>query len=286
MKIFLLSLFVPILIFGEYLYINEPVVNLYEYPNPETEVMTQAIWGMPFTILTTNDHWIQIDTEYGQGWIKQNQIITRKTPYPDTENTAKVNLVWTHLYQEPNLIKRFPKLTLPFDAEIEVISDPNVRWIKVQLLDGTSLWTQNDDWRFNSTLITKEEMLELSKKFLGLPYIWDGTSGFGLDCSGFVLVLFRQMGIDLPRYSYDQACAKNGANIPLNEIEKGDLLFFGDHPGKVCHVGLYLGENTFIHTCVGNNFGRPAMVQISSFEDIRKRTLTWGKALISAKRFQ
>ncbi|MEB3312767.1 MAG: C40 family peptidase [Cyanobacteriota bacterium] len=76
-------------------------------------------------------------------------------------------------------------------------------------------------------------------------YLWGGTVGPNFDCSGLVQTAFAAAGIVLPRDSYQQEAFS--IPIPWNDLEAGDLVFFGT-PERTQHVGLYLGEGTYIHS--------------------------------------
>ena len=81
---------------------------------------------------------------------------------------------------------------------------------------------------------------------IGTPYVYGGTSRRGLDCSGFVLQVFTPLGVKLPRVSADQA--RSGVPVAVNNLQPGDLLFFDTvGGGKVTHVGIYLGNDSFIN---------------------------------------
>lgn len=80
---------------------------------------------------------------------------------------------------------------------------------------------------------------------LGTPYVYGGTSRSGTDCSGLVLQVFTPLGIQLPRVSADQA--QVGQPVNVGEWQGGDLVFFDtEGQGRVSHVGIYLGDDTFI----------------------------------------
>jgi hypothetical protein len=84
---------------------------------------------------------------------------------------------------------------------------------------------------------------------LGTPYQWGGTAENGFDCSGLIQYAYGQHGIRLPRTSRAQATA--GSEVPpvVEALRPGDILLFAARPGGgVTHVGMYVGEQTFIHS--------------------------------------
>jgi cell wall-associated NlpC family hydrolase len=94
--------------------------------------------------------------------------------------------------------------------------------------------------------VTGANVAEAAKKYLGVPYVWGGTDPkTGLDCSGLVQRVYKDLGIDVPRVTYDQI--KAGTTVPnLAAAKPGDLLFMHN----VSHVGIYMGDNKYIHAPV------------------------------------
>jgi len=94
----------------------------------------------------------------------------------------------------------------------------------------------------------REALTEYAKYFKGGKYIWGGTTPKGFDCSGYVQYLYKKQGINLPRTALSQS--QVGEDVDINELKKGDLLFFlTDKKRKipVTHVGIYIGNGEFIH---------------------------------------
>jgi len=93
----------------------------------------------------------------------------------------------------------------------------------------------------------REEILKTAQSFIDVPYLWGGSSSdSGFDCSGLAMTVYQLNGLNLPRSSREQYEA--GVPVEQNDLLKGDLVFFSTAGGeKVTHVGIYVGEERFIH---------------------------------------
>lgn len=91
---------------------------------------------------------------------------------------------------------------------------------------------------------TGSEVVAVAERYLGVPYLAGGASPDGFDCSGLVMYVFAQFGINLPRTSDGQMGATT--RIARSEARAGDLVFFVDSSGNAYHVGIYVGGNMII----------------------------------------
>jgi cell wall-associated NlpC family hydrolase len=91
---------------------------------------------------------------------------------------------------------------------------------------------------------TRSGVVAYARRFVGLSYLWAGTSGFGFDCSGFTSTVYRLNGRTIPRDSRDQA--RVGTAVRRSALRPGDLVFFSTG-GVVHHVGLYIGGGRMLH---------------------------------------
>lgn len=116
-----------------------------------------------------------------------------------------------------------------------------------------------------------EQIISKAKEFLGVPYIWGGTTPAGFDCSGFTRYVFASQGTTLPRVSVDQYGV--GTSVAFKDLIPGDLVFFNLSSGKqIDHVGIYVGNNEFISATSSKG------IAIYSF------TPYWANTYVGAKR--
>lgn len=97
----------------------------------------------------------------------------------------------------------------------------------------------------DDTSAIRTSIVNFALQFVGNPYVWGGTSlTNGADCSGFVQSIYANYGYSLPRIACDQAVY--GTQIPVNEAEPGDLIFYAES-GYVYHVSMYIGNGQVVH---------------------------------------
>ena len=115
---------------------------------------------------------------------------------------------------------------------------------------------------FGNVFSQAQDLVLNAMGMMGIPYRWGGsTPEAGFDCSGFVQYVVKQaLGIMLPRSSFDQV--KSGRAIEREDLQPGDLVFFNTMRAPNSHVGIYVGENRFIHAP-----SRGKTVEIVNFAD-------------------
>lgn len=143
---------------------------------------------------------------------------------------------------------------LPAGEKVHVIQEVGAFWLEVRTRDNKtgyiSAKPKYSDYT-STTLIDRQadELIAYGEKFLDTPYEFGASTDQTLtfDCSSFVGRIFKdKLSIDLPRVSYNQA--KEGKKVGINELRKGDLLFFSTRGLDIGHVAIYVGNNRILHT--------------------------------------
>lgn len=131
------------------------------------------------------------------------------------------------------------------DDDAEPISMDDLAAIEKEKEKSASLlgkWNNKDE---------RQLFVRVAMGFLGAPYRFGGSTVRGLDCSAFVKKMYAFFNINLPRTAREQAGV--GKRIARSELEVGDLVFFNTSRRAFGHVGIYIGNNEFVHAAAGNS---------------------------------
>jgi cell wall-associated NlpC family hydrolase len=285
-----------------------PVANMYSAPSDQSDVVSQAIYGSNVTLLTARGEWSQIQTsDRYKGWVPSRhlRLVQNGDGYATSGVVVQVNSLFANLYREPDVTKHKPLLTIPFEARLVAIPDDTASenkpatpaaakksvagkaaknvdhagshegWLQVRLPDKRSAWIQSSDVISDLKPLSIPESIALAKRFVGLPYLWGGSSSFGFDCSGFTQMLVRARGVIMPRDADKQAAWSGVASVERKDLQPGDLLFFGSSPRNISHTGMYIGDGQFIQDTTN---GHP-VIQISRLDD-----QPWTSLLVASRR--
>ncbi|MDD4504715.1 MAG: NlpC/P60 family protein [Clostridiaceae bacterium] len=102
-----------------------------------------------------------------------------------------------------------------------------------------------------SRKLVNANAVNYAKDFLGKPYKWGASSGKAFDCSGFTVYIMRKFNVNLPRTASSQFAG--GTKVDKDDLQQGDLVFFTTYKKGPSHVGMYIGDNKFIHASSGVN---------------------------------
>ena len=269
-----------------------PVANMYSHPSDKSDVVSQVIYGNNVKLLVAHGEWsrIQTDDRY-KGWVPSRhlRVILSGNGYATSGAVVQVDSLFANVYNEPDVTKHKPVVTLPYGVRLERASEAadatnkaavktsHEGWIQVYLPDRRNAWIQENDVVADPKPMSIPESIELGKRFLGLPYLWGGRSSFGFDCSGYTQMLVRARGINMPRDADQQAAWSGVVAVERADLQPGDLLFFGASAKNITHTGMYIGDGQFIQDTTN---GRP-VVQISRLDDD-----PWTKLLVACRRIK
>lgn len=237
------------------------VANLRSQPKHSAELATQALLGTPVKILKNEDNWFLIQTpDKYLAWVDHDGIQSfTSEKYEDWKKQPKV--IFTELYgtsySKPDVNSQAVS-DLVAGGILEVVEDAG-GFYKVAYPDGRVAFVSKEEAvPFNSWLAeanpSQENLIATSKKMMGLPYLWGGTSPKGVDCSGFTKTIYFLNGIVIPRDASQQIHTGElmDDDKDFKDLLPGDLLFFGvkatdTTAERVVHVGMWIGNNEFIH---------------------------------------
>lgn len=190
-----------------------------EVAEEKAEMVTQILYGESMDVLESGKYWSKIKMHFDgyEGWVDSRQI----RPVSEQElATRKVSTI-TENFQ--TVIMKQGRTLLSMGSEVEF---------------PTVVSRRSHDLR-ESIVLTAQELLNI-------PYLWGGRSFFGVDCSGFVHLVYKINGIKMPRDSYQQAEIGTPLTF-LEESRPGDLAFFENKNGRIIHVGIMMENQKIIH---------------------------------------
>ena len=221
--------------------IHKYVLNLYSKKSSDSEMVTQGILGHEVEILSVENEWLLLKTwDSYKGW-GQSSCVSRSTR--QFSKPASVVSLFTDVFDKKG--KSITKLVITSIVDYLGKID---EFAYVMLPDGREGFVSQTDLSMEKN--AECDIIQTAGMFLGVPYLWGGTTPLGIDCSGFVQLVFKLNGIELPRDACMQADC--GISQPIEEIaiKAEDLLFFTgkDNPGEISHVGISLGDGRIIHS--------------------------------------
>lgn len=266
--------FLPSKDLGDKIYgiVNVSVANIRSSPEHEAELSTQALLGTPvkiykkapgFYLIQTPDNYIAWVDEDGvtpmnkaqlDEWLNSEKVIYTKEfgfsySQPDESSSRVSDLAAGNILINLGVENEFYKVKYP---------DGRTAFVEKNNCENFITW-------LNKNNPTETDIVSTAESFMGIPYLWGGTSAKGMDCSGFTKTVYFLNGIVLDRDASQQVNTgilvdtENG----FENLRAGDLLFFGSQETdstkeRITHVAIYIGNYQYIHAA-----GR---IKINSFD--------------------
>lgn len=198
-----------------------------------------------------NDKKAQVESKKESLEVKYNDLLALKN-----ENEDKLASVYTNIADQKKLIEeaktqekllssKVDESQAAVNASIEAVSKIRSEAPKYNASNSTNA-SRGTSSTSVSAPASDSNIIAYASNFLGTPYLWGGTSpSTGFDCSGFTQYVYAHFGISLGRTTYDQI--NDGYGVSRAELQPGDLVFFGKN-GDPTHMGMYVGNNTYIHS--------------------------------------
>ncbi|WP_434797186.1 SH3 domain-containing protein [Terrisporobacter vanillatitrophus] len=251
-------------------YVNTTVLNFRSGPSTSYSVLGTLSSGTKIEVISTSNGWSKIKYDNQTGYVS-SQYLSSSAPESSSTTIKYVNT--STLNVRSGASTSYSVLgTLSSGTKIEVISTSD-GWSKIKYNSQTGYVSSQylssnapDDFTSTpSTSSSVSNVISLAKTLLGKPYVWGAQGPSSFDCSGFTYYVFKNAAnISLPRVSRDQS--NYGTYVSKSNLKAGDLIFFdtsGPNDGNVGHVGIYLGNNEFIHA--SSSKGQVVISQMSSY---------------------
>ncbi|MEN6357701.1 MAG: C40 family peptidase [Armatimonadota bacterium] len=248
-------------------------------PDSKSEQVSQALIGQNVKIEDGSHGWLYVQTwDTYRAWIPAAALRilpSGSEPYASVGAVAIMRELFVDVRRSASdKSEILTKATI--SAELEVVKSAN-DWVELLMPDNQHAYIRKKEARLvdkdlaqTIPLPDPRKLVETAEQFIGVPYLWGGSSPFGIDCSGFVQLVHRVHGVTLLRDACLQADDTRAVPVERDSLRAGDLVFFASSGGCVSHVGMMVDKKRFIHSRGG--FG----VGITPISDPYYTSIYWG----------
>ena len=276
-------------------------LNVRSGPSTSYSIKRTVSYGEVYKKLDKLNGWYKIQLPDGSsGWVngiyvkETTKDVSNQSPISIEDNnkeetinnngkvTSRVNL---NVRSGPGTSYSLKSSLRP--GQVVVLCGKSNGWYKIKLSNETQGWVSSNYIAITNESVSNttentinsqkgEAVVNFAMAQLGKPYVWGANGPGSFDCSGFTrYVYLYSTGVSLPRISSDQA--RQGTYVSRSNMKKGDLVYFATvTPGTTSHVGIYIGNNQFIHA--SGSLRNPDKVKISSLIGY------YGNVLLGARR--
>lgn len=254
----------------------EGALNMRKSPNTSSLILEQLSEGSKVSILSSSDGWYKVTYNSITGWVCGDYITVKTVTSGSSASAASKSgtILGDSVNVRSSASTESQVLTQVDKGDKVSVYSVTGSWCKVKTSNGISGWISKDYVSVNGSSSrnavvsavrevpaavekpeagTAQKLVAYAKKFLGVRYVYGGSSPSGFDCSGFVKYVFDKYGINLERVAANQA--GQGTKVSKANLRPGDVVFFdtnGNH-NYINHVGIYIGSGNFIHASSGSS---------------------------------
>ena len=258
-------------------WINQMSLSQKQQLSAEGMLETQALYGNKVIVLSRENQWVNVavvgqftpkSTLGYEGWMPASQLVYNEKYVQKLKNKpfVLVTAPTTYLYASSKVKNK--TIEISYNTRLPLLKEKKDMY-QVLTPNGEKAYIKKKHARvFTSQKSipkpTGEEIVEEAKHFLGKPYLWSGTSGFGFDCSGFVFAIYNAHGITIARDASAQFL--QGDSVEEQNLKPGDLIFLhNEKKTRIVHVGIYAGNSMMIHAPSSDK-----TIEITHLIDIKK----------------
>lgn len=218
--------------------VNQSLAAVRREPSESSEMINQLLFGETFTILESYNSWLRIISSIDsyEGWLDAKLTTTI------TDELAlkhKTSFTPNTLFSAKKTGSKYPIRLCPGSS---IYGYENGQFVA-----GNSSYECIDNPFSETKENLNEEIVRLAKLYINSPYLWGGRSPYGIDCSGLSQIVYKIIGLHIPRDAGQQV--KIGETVDfINMVQPGDLAFFDNNEDIITHVGIIIDNGRIIHS--------------------------------------
>ena len=250
--------------------INAYYVRMRSGPSTSYSILGTYNKGTEMTVTGSSGDWYKVRYNGTDGYVYKTYLTLNSGDgftVTEMEDTAAVVTSAVHMRTGPST--SYTSLRVLGSGTQVTITGSTGSWYRVSYNGSTgyiyktylSTSVSSSSGSTSSGTSAGQALVEEGKKYLGVPYVWGGTSPSGFDCSGFVYYVYKQCGYSITRTATAQN--SDGYYVSRSDLQPGDIvIFYNSAMTSIGHSGIYIGDGQFIHASSGS--GKVIISSLSS----------------------